>query len=152
MNGIKQKLEADIKTAMLAGDKNHASILRNIKSAILDEEISQVKRDVGLSEQELINLLSKEAKKRQDAKDLYINAKEQTRANNEENERLIICSYLPVQLSDSELETLVKLVISEQEGPVGLQQMGKIISLVKERSEGKADGGRIAQLVKGIIS
>lgn len=152
MNGIKQKLEADIKTAMLSGDKNLATVLRTIKSVILDEEIARVKRDDGLEEQELISLLSKEAKKRQDAFDLYNNAGEKVRADNEEKERLIIASYLPTQLSDPELEALVNSAIAEQEGTVGLQQMGQIISLVKERSAGKADGGRIAQLVKAKIS
>lgn len=152
MNGIKQKLEVDIKTAMLSGDKNLTTILRTIKSVILDEEIARVKRDDGLDEQELISLLSKEAKKRQDAHDLYIKVGEQARADNEEKERSIITAYLPAQLNDAELEAIVTSVIAEQVGDVGFQQMGKIIALVKARSLGKADGGRIATSVKEKIS
>lgn len=146
--GIKQKLEADIKTAMLTGDKDKATILRTIKSVILETEIAKSKRDVGLDEPDLINLLSKEAKKRQDARELYEKAGEAQRAENEEKERVIISSYLPAQMSDEELESVVNTFIKELGGEVGAQQMGKIISLVRERTEGKADGGRIAKIVR----
>ena len=150
--GIKQRIEADIKTAMLSGDKNRALILRTIKSTILESEIAQKKRAEGLAEPELISLLSKEAKKRQDASELYKNAGETERAENEEQEHKIITSYLPAQMSDEELEVIVSKVISEQSSPIEPSQMGKIISSVRELTAGQADGSRIAQMVKQRIS
>lgn len=150
--GIKQQIEADIKTAMLAGDKKRATILRTIKSVILDAEISKGKREEGLSEPELVSIISKEAKKRQDAAELYKTAGEQEREQNETLEHQILTDYLPKQLDDTELENIVVSVISEQQGPIGLQDMGKIIAAVREKSEGKADGSRIAAAVKAKIA
>lgn len=146
--GIKQLLEADIKAALLSGDKQRVTILRTIKSVILESEIAQGKREEGLEEQELIALFFKEAKKRQDAANMYNNAGETERANREEAEKLIIINYLPKQLTNTELEKLVNDAMSEVEGPHGPHTMGKIIAMVRDKAQGKADGARITMAVK----
>ena len=146
--GIKQRLEADIKTALLAGEKEQAMILRTLKSVILEAEIAANKRDTGLEEDALMQLFAKESKKRQDAIDLYTNAGEAERADKEKREQEIIAIYLPQQLSDEELSTLVDQALTESGGDTSPQAMGKIIGLVRSKAEGRADGSRIATLVK----
>lgn len=146
--GIKQRLEADIKTALLSGDKKQATILRTLKSVILEAEIAQNKRDSGLEEDALMQLLSKEAKKRQDAVDLYSKAGEAERAANEQHEQEVISTYLPSQLDDTELEALVDEAIAAMGGNAGPQAMGALIGAVRAKAEGRADGGRIAAMVK----
>lgn len=144
---LKQQLEQDIKAALLDGDKARATVLRGLKSAILYVEVAQGTRDTGLPDEEIISLFAKEAKKRQESADLYIKGGDQERANQELAEKAIIETYLPAQLTDEELaaivdETVAKLGISSP------QAMGQVIGAVKQQTEGKADGARIAKLVK----
>ena len=149
--GIKQRLEADIKAALLGGDKDQVTILRTLKSVILEAEIAKGKRDTGLEEDELIQLLAKEAKKRQDAVELYISAGEQARADRETHEKQIIDAYLPAQISDDELNNIIDEVMAALDGEAGPQVMGKAIGLVRQKTEGKADGGRIASCRKSEV-
>lgn len=146
--GIKQRLEADIKSALLSGDKKTVNILKMLKSAILDSEIAEGKRQEGLSEQSLMTLLAKESKKRQDAVELYTKAGESERASNEAAEKQVISNYLPKQMDDKELSHLLDEVISELGGELNQQLMGKVIAAVRDRSQGTVDGSRIAIAVK----
>lgn len=119
-----------------------------LKSAILDAEIAEGKRQDGLDEQALMTLLAREAKKRQDAVELYTNAGEPARADAEAAEKEVISTYLPKQMDDSELSALVDGVIAEMGGEITQQLMGKVIAAVREKSQGTVDGSRIAQAVK----
>lgn len=149
--GIKQSIEADIKSALLGGEKEKVTILRTIKSVILEAEIATHKRDEGLSDPEIIGLLSKESKKRQDSATLYRSVGEAEREATELKEQLLINSYLPDQISDEELNSLVDDAITELGQAVSLQVMGKVIGIVRSKSEGKAEGSRIAAAVKAKI-
>lgn len=144
---ITDKIDQDLKAALLAGEKDKATVLRGVKSAILNEEIAKGVREKGLDEPELIALLKKEAKKRQESADLYQDAGETARANQELSEKEIINQYLPAEMSDDEVQKLVEDAIQEI-GEVTPQTMGKIIGLVKQRSGGAADGAKVAALVK----
>lgn len=148
---LKKRIEQDLKDAMLGGDKQRVSTLRVVKSAILYAEVAKGSRGVGLSDPEIIELLSKEAKRRQDTAELYQNAGETERARAELAEREIIESYLPKQLSEAELERIVQKVITERRA-ISLQEMGQIIGEVKKRVGGSADGARIARIVKEGLS
>ncbi len=142
---IKQRIDTDLKQALLSQDKPLVSVLRGLKSAILYAEVAEGKREVGLGDEAIIQLLAKEAKKRQESADLYKRGGSTERADQELSEKRIIEQYLPKQLTDDELGVIVKEVISEQTDNI---VMGKIIGEVKQRTEGKADGARIAQSVK----
>jgi uncharacterized protein len=144
---IKQQIDGDLKKALLSGDKTLATILRGLKSAILYVEVAQNKRESGLDDATILEVLGKEAKKRQESADLYAQANDQVRQQAELNEKAIIDEYLPEQMSDEELTAIVDAVV-EQEGPVTNQTMGKIIGQIRQQTTGKADGGRIAQAVK----
>jgi len=144
---LKQQIDRDLKAALLAGDKDRATTLRGIKSVILYAEVAKGIRDTGLGDDEIIVLLAKEAKKRQESADLYIKGGAPDRANKELAEKEIIEGYLPKQLSDAELISVIDEVITDV-GAEGMQAMGQVIGQVKQKTAGQADGGRIAQMVK----
>ncbi len=144
---IKATIEADIKTAMLAGEKERVTTLRGLKSSILYAEVAAGKRDEGLDEQTVTSIMQKEAKKRQESADLYIQGGNQERAKSELTEKAIIEAYLPEQLSEDKVLELVKAEIAKIDDPTP-QKMGQIIGAVKLASKGNADGALIARLVK----
>ena len=144
---VKQQINNDLKQAMLAGDKHRVDVLRTIKSSILDTEIAANARESGLSDDQIIKVLQKETKKRTEAAEMYRQGNSEKRAAQEEAEKVIIATYLPPELSHDELLGIIQDVIDEIK-PGGLQDMGKVIGLVKERSRGQADGSRIAAAVK----
>lgn len=144
---IKQQLEQDLKTALLAGDKDRATTLRGLKSVILYAEVATGKRDGGLSDDEIIGLFVKEAKKRQESVQLYRQGGNQSMADKEMAEKALIESYLPAQLTDDELRTVINEAIAALPS-VTPQAMGQIITAVKHKTQGQADGSRIAAFVK----
>lgn len=149
---IKQQIEADLKQAMLAGDKELTSALRTIKSAILDAEISAGSRDSGLDDEALIGLLQKESKKRIDAAKMYSDANETARANKELTESKIISKYLPELMSEDDIAKIVDDVISDLGGSISMQQMGQVIGAVKAKTGSSADGSTVAKIVKERIT
>jgi uncharacterized protein YqeY len=144
---VKQQIDADIKTAMLAGDKVLVTTLRGLKSAILNVEVAEGKREEGLSDDVVINLLQKEAKKRQESADLYAQGGSPERQQAELTEKTVIEKYLPQQLSEAEISILVDEVIAST-GASGMQAMGQVIGGVKAKAGAAADGAVIARIVK----
>ncbi|MBX4197525.1 GatB/YqeY domain-containing protein [Candidatus Saccharibacteria bacterium] len=144
---MQQQIDADLKEALLAGDKTKAETLRGLKSALLNEAIAQNARDSGLSDEQIQKILSKESKKRQEAADLYKQGGSDERASAELAEKAIIDAYLPEQLDEAELTKIVDEEVAKAGSPT-MQDMGKIIGAVRGRTGGRADGGLIAKLVK----
>lgn len=144
---IKQQIDQDLKAAMLAGDKTLVTTLRGLKSAILYAEVSEGAREAGLSDEKVVSLLQKEAKKRQESADLYEQGGNSEKKAQELAEKEAIEQYLPAQLSEAEISTLVDEAIAELGSP-DKQQMGQVIGLVRQKSSGNADGAVIARLVK----
>jgi uncharacterized protein YqeY len=145
---IRQQLDDDLKAAMLASDALRVDTLRGLKSTILYADVAAKKRDTGgVSDEEVMALLAKEAKKRQESADLYVKGGSQERADKELAEKQIIETYLPEQLSDEELGAMIDAITKEQ-GAEGVQAMGKVIGAVKAKAGTSADGAKIAQLVK----
>ena len=148
---IKQKLQDDVKAAMLAGDSLRLETLRGLKSVILYAEVAAGKREEGLTDDEILAIFSKEAKKRQESAELYIQGGAQEKADKELAEKAIIEAYLPAQLSEAELAAIIDEVLNEVK-PAGLQQMGQVIGQVKSKVGNTADGSLIAKLVKEKLS
>ncbi len=144
---IKQTIDEDLKQAMRSGDKSLVSILRGLKSAILYVEVAQNNRETGLDDKAVTDVLAKEAKKRQESADLYSQVGDEERAQTELSEKAAIEKYLPKQMDDAALDMIIDKVVAEQ-GPITQQNMGQTIGLVKQKSAGQADGGRIASAVK----
>lgn len=148
--GLKAQIEQDLKTAMLAGDKQLATTLRGLKSAILYEEVAQGKREEGLGDTDIISVLRKEVKKRQESADLYKKGGNVARADTEILEKNAIEKYLPASLNEEELANLIAQAEAEL-GSVASQNMGQVIGWVKSKSAGAVDGARIAAAVKSKI-
>lgn len=143
---IQQQLEQDIKTALLAGDKDTVTVLRGLKSALLYAAVELKRPDKTLSPEEAVTVFQREAKKRQDSADLYQKAADQARMTTELAEKSIIERYLPAQLSDDELDKIITETAASLDdmSPV---MMGKLIGQVKQAVGGQAEGARIAARV-----
>jgi uncharacterized protein len=148
---LKTQLDQDLKTALMAGDRTLATTLRGLKSVILYAEVAKGSREEGLSDEEIIGLLSKEAKKRQESADLYKQGGNEERAQAELAEKKVIDGYLPQQMSDDELKQLVEEAVTEL-GVTSMQGMGQVIAAVKQKAGAQADGSRIAVIVKERLS
>jgi uncharacterized protein YqeY len=143
---VQQQLEQDLKNAMLAGDTQRVTVLRSLKSAIGYARVAG-KEKVDLSEADILQILAKEAKKRQEGADGFMQAGDKPRAEQELAEKAIIETYLPPALSEAEVTKLVDEAIAELE-EVSPRAMGQVIAKVKAASEGRADGALIARLTK----
>jgi uncharacterized protein YqeY len=144
---MQDQIERDLKAALLGGDKKKVETLRVIKSVLLNEAISQNARERGISEEQIQKVLAKESKKRAEAAELYQNANETERAEAELAEKAIIDSYLPAQLSESEIQAMVNEEVAKLTDPTPAD-MGKLIGAVRARAGAAADGALIARLVK----
>lgn len=142
-----EKIEADLKIALLAGAKDRVELLRGLKSALANEAIA--KRSP-LTEAEAISVLRKEAKKRDEAAILYRQGGAEDRAEKEMAEKSIIDAYLPAQMDEAALDKLVDNALSA----IGADKAktGQIIGHVMQAAQGQADGKVVAQLVSKRLS
>lgn len=144
---LEQRLEQDIKAALLARDATKVTTLRGLKATLLSAKVAAGTRGTEMPDEDVIAIFSKEAKKRQESADLYIQGGNQTSADAELAEKALIETYLPAQLSEAEIEIVINEVIA-QTGASGMQAMGQVIGAVKAKTAGAADGAVIARLVK----
>jgi uncharacterized protein len=144
---MQQQIERDLKTALLSGNKEKVETLKSIKSALQYEAVAQRLKIEGLSDSQIQLVLSREAKKRQEAYQLYSSAGETDRADKELREKELIQVYLPDQISEDELSAIVATEIKKFNNPQ-MSDMGRIIGAVKTKTQGAADGGIIARMVK----
>jgi uncharacterized protein len=147
---LKQQIEADLKKAMLAKDKDELRALRGIKSMILLAETEKGAAE-GISEDTELKLLTKAAKQRKESADVYIQQGRQDLADIELVEVAVIERYLPKQLSDEELQVKIKAIV-EKTGAEGPKDMGKVMGAASKELAGQADGKRISETVKSILS
>lgn len=148
---LKQRIESDLKAALLGGDRFVGETLRTLKAAILNEEVAQSKRDSGLDDATIEQIIAKEVKKRNEAAALYDQNMRQDSADDERREAEILGRYLPEQLNDAELKTVVDAKIAEL-GATDMKMMGQVIAAVKNEVGNAADGATVAKLVKEALS
>lgn len=148
---IKERINSDLKTALLANDKPTTTTLRGLKSVILDAEIAAGKRDSGLPDDAVMQLLAKEVKKRRESIELYEQAGAEDKAAVERAEITCIEQYLPAQMSEAKLSQLIDDVLAGM-GDAPMQQMGQVIGQVKAKAGPTADGALVARLVKERLS
>ncbi|WP_410871832.1 GatB/YqeY domain-containing protein [Nocardia sp. A7] len=151
MSELKAKLRADMTTAMKAKDKLRLATLRMLLAAIQNSEVSGTEAHE-LSDNDVIALLQKEAKKRNEAAVIYEQNGRGELAANERAEEEIIEEYLPTQLNDAEVAQVADTAIAqvaEQLGErPGMRQMGQVMKAATVLADGKADGSRISAAVK----
>lgn len=148
---LKVDIDADLKQALLSGDKEKATTLRGLKAAILEVEIASGSREQGLSDEEVEKVISREIKKRRESVALYEQNDRLELAKIEQAEIEAISCYLPKQLDESELETIIEAEVSSF-GAADIKDMGKIIGAVKSKVGNSADGALVARLVKEKLS
>lgn len=149
---LKEQIGEDIKTAMKAKDKVRLETVRGIKKAILEKEVAlRPKGQDSLTEEQEIELLSQQAKQRRDSIEQYQNAGRDDLAEKERQELAIIEAYLPEQVSDEELETIIDQIIAET-GASSVKDLGKVMGPAMKQLKGKADGKKIQALVKSKLS
>lgn len=136
---IAEQVRADAQAALKSGDRRRASALRIIQDALQQE--------VKLGKGDELAALQRERKKRLEAAEAYRDAGRDEQADNEEFEAELIGGYLPAQLSDEELDELVREAIAEA-GASDPSQMGQVMGLLKERAGGRADGKRMSTAVR----
>jgi uncharacterized protein YqeY len=146
MTDLKERLRADLTTAMKARDELRSATLRMVLTAVKTEEVAG-KEARELSDDEVVTVLGREAKKRREAAEAFDGGGRPDRAERERAEGAVIDAYLPAQLSDDELRELVAAAITESgaEGPRG---MGAAMKVLGPRTAGRAEGGRVAAEVR----
>ncbi len=147
---MEQKISQDLKTAILAKDAQKVSVLRSIKSAFTYVKVApgfEGGTSGVLSDEVVMAILAKEAKKRQESADSYNQAGQSERAQAEADEKAIIEAYLPAQLSEAEVRELVDRAVAALD-EVSPKAMGQLIATVKQQAGLTADGALIARLVK----
>lgn len=148
---LKQRITDDIKAALLGGDRFVGETLKNLKAAILNEEVAQNKRDEGLTEPEIEQIIVREVKKRNESIKLYNQGDRSDLAEAEQAEIDIIKAYLPEQLDEAAVGAIVDATV-KQLGASGMSDMGKVIGAVKAKVGNSADGSLVAKLVKQALS
>ena len=148
---LKQRITDDIKAALLGGDRFVGETLKNLKAAILNEEVAQNKRDEGLDDATIEQIIAREVKKRTDSVKMYEQGGRADLAETEQNEINVIKAYLPEQLGEGEIKTIGDAAI-QQLGANGMSDMGKVIGVVKSKVGNTADGATVAKLVKEALS
>lgn len=141
------RIEDDLKKALLEGDKTKVETLRGLKSAIHNEVIAQGAKESGLSDEQIQKVLVRESKKRAEAAELYKKGGNSERANAELAEKHIIDAYLPEQVDETTIRAAVAEEIAKLES-VTAADMGKIIGAVRTQLGVSADGATIARIVK----
>lgn len=144
---LKERIADEMKAALLGGNRFAGETLRNLKAAILNEEVAQGKRESGLSDEEIEKVIAREVKKRTESAKLYRENDRPDLAEPEEQEIEVLSAYLPAQLGEDELRVVIQQKIAEL-GADGPQMMGQVIGAVKATVGNTADGAVIAQLVK----
>lgn len=150
MAQLKEKLRSDLTTAMKARDEVRVATLRMALSAINTEEVAgESHRE--LTDDEVVTVLGREQKKRRESAEAFDGAGRTELAERERAEQAVLTDYLPAQLSDEELTSLVAAAIAET-GAAGPKQMGQVMKIVQPQVAGRADGRRVSGEVKRQLS
>lgn len=144
------QISTDIKEAMKARDKVRLETLRNIKKVFLEAKTAPGANDE-LTDDAAMKILQKLAKQGKESAATYVQQKRQDLADDELAQVAVIESYLPKPLTDEEIEAAVKEIIA-QTGATSMKEMGKVMGVASKQLAGKADGGKISQIVKKLLA
>lgn len=150
MSQLKDRLHADLTAAMKARDELTTATLRMALTAVTTEEVAG-KQARQLSDDEVVTVLVREAKKRREAAEAFATAGRVELAERERAEGLVLDRYLPAQLSDDELTGLIRAAITEAQAS-SVQQLGAVMKLVQPRVARRADGKRVSDEVRRQLS
>jgi uncharacterized protein len=147
---IKETLQKDLTEAIRGRNEITSGTIRMVLTAITNEEVAGKEARV-LSDDEVITVLSREAKKRREASEAFEAAGRADKAALEKSEGEVIARYLPAQLSEADIAAIIAEAIAST-GAAGPADMGKVMGAVKPKIAGKADGGVVSALVKAALN
>lgn len=147
---LKQKIEGEIKSAMIAKDKTRLAALRSIKSLILLEETKSGAK-AELTEEDELKLLTKAAKQRKDSADIYEQQSRTDLYEVEMAELKVLQEFLPQAMTEEELTAAIREIVAET-GASSPKDMGKVMGVASKKLAGKADGKAISEKVKAILN
>jgi uncharacterized protein YqeY len=150
MTTLKEQLQSDLTSAIRERDQVRAGSLRMALTAVTNEEVAGTEHRE-LSDDDVLKVLTKEAKKRREASAAYTGAGRAELAAKEDAELAILETYLPKQLSDAELESIVREAVASS-GATGMPQMGLAMKAANAAVAGRAEGGRVAAIVKQVLA
>ena len=141
---LKQRITDDMKNAMRAKDKKRLGVIRLILAAIKQKEIDE---RIELTDADVLTILDKMVKQRRDSITQFENAGRDELAAQEKFEITIIQEYLPAQLSETEIVSLIESTIADTNAQ-SMQDMGKVMAILKPKLQGRADMGAVSQAIK----
>ncbi len=144
------QISNDIKTSMLARDKQRLEALRGIKKEFIEAKTAKGS-DGELHDDVALKILAKMAKQRRESAQIYSEQNRPDLAEPELAEAAVIESYLPQPMSDAELEEAIKAIIAEV-GATSVKEMGKVMGVASKKLAGKADGKAISEKVKALLA
>jgi len=147
-SSLKPQLVADMKSSMKSGDKHRLGVVRLILAAVKQIEVDE---RIELDDTRLLGVLDKMAKQRRESISHYSNAGRDDLVAIEEAEIVIIQEYLPAALSEAEVNDLVEQSIVST-GAASIKDMGKVMAVLKPQLQGRADMGKVSQLIKSRLS
>ena len=152
MAEVKDRLQADLTASIKARDEVRSGTIRMVLAAITTEEVSG-KEARELTDDDVVTVLGREAKKRREAAEAYDQAGRVELADKERAELAIIDAYLPEQMSEDEVRAIVEAAVAEvaASGAEGGKAMGAVMKIVQPKVKGRADGGQVAALVKSAL-
>ena len=150
---MKETMQSDLTVAIKARDEVAASTLRMVLTAVTNEEVAGKESKV-LTDDDILTVLGREAKKRKEAAEAYDDAKRPELAARERAELEVIAKYLPQQMSEDEVAAIVAAAVAEvsTSGATGGALMGQVMKIVQPQVKGRADGGQVAALVKQALN
>ncbi len=153
MAQLKDQLKKDLTDAIKSHNQVNSGTLRMALTAITNEEVSG-KESRELSDAEVLSVLTKEAKKRRESVDAYMQANRKDLADKESAELSVLEKYLPAALSEQELEGIIAKAITEatSQGATGMKAMGIVMKIIQPQTVGRVDGTLLANKVKEKLS
>ncbi|MEI7788267.1 MAG: GatB/YqeY domain-containing protein [Chlorobiaceae bacterium] len=149
---LKERIDQDLKNTMKSGDKDRLNAIRSIRAAFLEKEVSiRVGGKAVLSDDQEIEVLVSIAKKRRDAIEQFTAGNRPDLAATELSELSVIEEYLPEPVSDDEVIGIVKDVVAKT-GATSMKDIGKVMGEAMKALKGKADGTKVQQIVKSLLS
>lgn len=144
---LKDKLNEDMKAAMLSKDAEKLSTIRMLKSAVQYHEIQKGGAGYEATDEDILEVIGREVKKRRESIELYEKGGRQELADKEKKELELLQTYLPEQMGEEEIEKIVKEAI-ENTGATSMQDMGKLMGVIMPQVKGKADGNLVNKIVR----
>ncbi len=148
---MREQFTAMLKSAMKAGDKRRVDTVRMITAALKDRDIEARGQGKEVSDADILALLQKMVKSRQESMDIYEKNGRPELAQQEREEIAIIQEFLPKQMSDDEVQAAIKAAIAET-GAASVKDMGKVVGALKARYTGQMDFAKASAAVKGLLN